>query len=199
MKPFSFVSVCLLAICLTTPAFGQSELTADKPTKRKVNSQNVAQVTKERKEQLLAFVDANHPKLKELLSELEKRKKQWPYRQAMAGLDKAVKKLEGLKQRSPKRYDTALEQWKIESRIKVAGAQVKLNDTEESRSELKSLVTQLIDFHLKRMKNDREQTKKRLEALDKRIADAEANREQAIEKRIKSATRKKGKKAKKKE
>lgn len=194
MKPFSFVLVCLLAICLTSPSFGQSEPVSDKPAKRKEAS---VQVTKERKQQLLSFVQANHPELEELLSELENGKKKRPYRLAMEALDKSVKKLEGIEKRSPKRYDAALQQWNLESRIKVAGAQVKLNDNEENRSKLKSLVSQLVDFHIQRLKSDREQIQQRLEQTDAKIKESETNREQLIEKRIKSATRR-GKKAKQK-
>ena len=116
----------------------------------------------------------------------------------MEGLDKAVKKLEALKRRSPKRYESALSQWKIESRIKVAGAQVKLNDTEENRDKLKSLVTELVDLKIQQLKNDRDQVSKRLEQLDAKIGEAESNRQQSIDKRMKSAARRK-KKDKKKE
>ena len=194
MKPFSFALLCLLAFCLTTPSFGQSTPVNDKQAKRKEKS---VPLTAERKQELLSFVDANHPELKELLSKLKGLKKQRRYNQAMAGLDKAVKKLETIKKRTPKRYDVALEQWKLESRIKVAGAQVKLNDTEETRAKLESLVTQLVDFHIQRLKNDRNQIEQRLQQTESRLKDFESNRDKMIEKRIKNATRG-GKKAKQK-
>ena len=115
----------------------------------------------------------------------------------MGALDRSVKKIESTKQRNPKRYEMALRQWKLESRIKVAAAQVKLNDSEENRSELETLVAKLVDFHVERMKSERDQIKKRLGLIEKRIADTEANRAEAIEKRIKSATRTRKKEKKK--
>ena len=193
MKPFSFALLCLLAFCLTTPSFGQSTPVNDKQAKRKEKS---VPLTAERKQELLDFVEANHSELEELLSRLENSKKR-RYNQAMAGLDKAVKKLETIKKRTPKRYDVALEQWKLESRIKVAGAQVKLNDTEETRAKLESLVTQLVDFHIQRLKNDRNQIEQRLQQTESRLKEFESNRDKMIEKRIKNATRG-GKKAKQK-
>ena len=193
MKPFSFVLFCLLALCLTTPSFGQSTPVNDKQAKRKEKS---VPLTAERKQELLDFVEANHSELEELLSRLENSKKR-RYNQAMAGLDKAVKKLETIKKRTPKRYDVALEQWKLESRIKVAGAQVKLNDTEETRAKLESLVNQLVDFHIQRLKNDRNQIEQRLQQTESRLKEFESNRDKMIEKRIKNATRG-GKKAKQK-
>ena len=198
MKPISHLLVCILAICLTTPLCAQSESSeslGSSPAKKK---ETARQVTEQRKTELTAFVDTHHPELKELLTKLEKRKKKKPYRQAMEGLDKAVKKLEGIKRRSPKRYESSLALWKIESRIKVAGAQVKLKDTEENRDNLKSLVTELVDFKIQQLKNDREQASKRLKQLETKIGEAEANRQQSIDKRIKSASRRK-KKDKKKE
>jgi hypothetical protein len=169
------------------------------PQKKSVNRKsNVEQVSEQRKEQLLSFVSENHPELKDLLSKLEKSKKQRQYLNAIRGLNKSVTKLETTKERNPQRYESALQQWNLESRIKVAGAQVKTNDTEEGRSTLESLVTKLVDFHIARMKSDREQIQKRLDQVEKRIADAESNRERAIEKRINSATRTK-KKVKKKD
>lgn len=193
MKPFSFALLCLLAFCLTTPSFGQSTPVNDKQAKRKEKS---VPLTAERKQELLDFVEANHSELEELLSRLENSKKR-RYNQAMAGLDKAVKKLETIKKRTPKRYDVALEQWKLESRIKVAGAQVKLNDTEETRAKLESLVNQLVDFHIQRLKNDRNQIEQRLQQTESRLKEFESNRGKMIEKRIKNATRG-GKKAKQK-
>jgi len=189
MKPFPFITVCVLACCLTAPVSGQDTTlsTQQKSAKRKAN---IAEVSEQRKEQLLSFVSENHAQLNDLLSKLEKRKNQRQYRKAMASLDKSVKKIEAIKERNPQRYESALQQWKLESRIKVTAAQYKLNESDESRVSLESFVTQLVDFHIARMKSDREKVQKRLEQLDKRIAEAESNREQTIEKRIKSATRK---------
>lgn len=188
MKLFQFFTACAFAFCLMSPVFSQDSTTS---TQKKVvkPKTKVTQVSDERKEQLLKFVNENHPELNDLLAKLDKSKKKRQYRLAIAGLDKSVKKLETTKERNPKRYESALQQWNLESRIKVAGAQVKLKDTEEGRSSLEKLVTKLVDFHIARMKSDQEQMKKRLDQLNKRISDAESNREQAIEKRIKSATR----------
>ncbi len=188
MKPFSFFTVCVLVCCFLTPAFGQDE-TAPAQKKSVKPKANAGQISDKRMTKLLSFVGENHPELRDLLLKLDMGKKKRQYRQAMAGLNKSVKKLETMKERNPQRYESALQQWKLESRIKVASAQVKLKDSEELRSSLESLVTQLVDFHIARMKSDREQLKMRLEQFDKRIADAESNREQTIEKRIKSATR----------
>ncbi len=197
MKSFTFLTVCILVCSLMSVASAQD--TTLTPQKKSVNRKsNVEQVSEQRKEQLLSFVSENHPELKDLLSKLEKSKKQRQYLNAIRGLNKSVTKLETTKERNPQRYESALQQWNLESRIKVAGAQVKTNDTEEGRSTLESLVTKLVDFHIARMKSDREQIQKRLDQVEKRIADAESNRERAIEKRINSATRTK-KKVKKKD
>ena len=195
MKTFSFIAVCMFVSCLAVPSFAQdSTALSEKAVRKKAN---VGQVSEARKQELLSFVNEHHPELKDLLAELENGKKARPYRRAMGALDRSVKKIESTKQRNPKRYEMALRQWKLESRIKVAAAQVKLNDSEENRSELETLVAKLVDFHVERMKSERDQIKKRLGLIEKRIADIEANRAEAIEKRIKSATRTRKKEKKK--
>ena len=108
-------------------------------------------------------------------------------------MHKSVKKLEAIKKRNPKRYESSLQQWKIDSRIRVASAQLQLKDTEEGRDKLKSLVADLVDFHIERMKSERKQILERLEQLDKRISDAESKREEAIEKKFKAVSPKKKK------
>ena len=132
-------------------------------------------------------MDEHHPELNELLGKLEGNKKKRQWNNAMNGLNKAVKKLESVKQRSPARYETGLAQWKLESRIRVASAELKLKDTEEGREKLETLVAELVDHHIARLKKEREHIRTRLEQTEQKIVDAETSRQQAIEKRLKQA------------
>ncbi len=191
MKLLTSILVCLFVCCATISANAQDS----KPTasnKQKVRKEKSSQVSNQRKAELLAFVEKHYPELKEMLGRLEKNKPR-SYRQALTGLHKSVKKLEAIKERNPKRYESSLQQWKIDSRIRVASAQLQLKDTEEGRDKLKSLVADLVDFHIERMKSERKQILERLEQLDKRISDAESKREEAIEKKFKAVSPKKKK------
>lgn len=189
MKAIPFISVCLLAFCVTLPTHAQSTATvSQKAVKKKDTSsqKKPAEITEQRKAQILAFVSEHHPELIELLEKLEKGKKKRQWQSALNGLNRAIKKIEGIKERNPDRYEWALKQWKLESRIKVASAQLKRNDTEEARAKLESLIEQHVDFHIDRLKKDRENIQKRLEAMEKKISDAESNRQQQIEKKLKT-------------
>lgn len=189
MKQICSFLVCIFVLCTACPAFAQ-ESKAPVANKQKVRKEKASQVSKERKTELLAFVDEHYPELKKMLGRLEKNKPR-SYRQALTGLHKSVKKLETIKERNPKRYPAALRQWKIDSRIRVASAQLQLKDTEEGRKKLKSLVGELIDFNIDRMKSEKKQILERLKQLEKRISDAESKREDAIEKKLKAVSPKK--------
>lgn len=196
MRAFLSISACLLVCCVASPTHAQSKQSepvasvSQKVAKKKnTGSKNKpAEISEQRKKQILAFVNEHHPELTELLKKLETGKKQRPWLNAMNGLNRAIKKLEGIKERNnPDRYESSLKQWKLESRIKVASAQLKHNDTEEGRAKLESLIAQHVDFYIDRLKKDREQTRNRLKQLDKKISDAESNRQQQIEKKLKSS------------
>lgn len=202
MRAFNFLAASLLVFCLSLPSVAQNGSTAPKKpsvTKPVKQKDKPAAISSERKTKILAFVDEHHPELTELLTKIEngKNKRQW--HKAMIVLNKSVKKLESLKERSPNRYESALQQWKLESRIKVAAAQLSFDDTEEGRDKLTSMIGKLVDFHIERMKNERKQMAKRIEQLDKKIEEASSGRQQAIEKRLKSALPKPKKEKKKKQ
>ena len=135
---------------------------AKKPAKK--TPAKPAKVTPERTTQLLDFVGEHHVELKGMLDQLEKKKPK-SFRQAINGLNRSVGKIEAVKSRSPKRYEGALEQWKLNSRINVAKAQLKLDDNAANRKTLEGLFGRLIDAQVGRFKEDRDQLLKRADEL----------------------------------
>lgn len=199
MKLITTTSIFLLLLCAATPVLAQtSQPATTEKAGEKVRKPKVSQITDERKEQLLAFVAEHHPELKTMLVQLEQKKPK-SYQQAINGVNKSVTKIEGLKRRNPKRHGSVLAQWKIDSRINVAAAQLKHKDTKPNREKLKSLIGQLVDLQIDRLKKDREQTRQRLEQIEKRITESEAGRDEAIEKRLQSELPKRKKQPAKKE
>lgn len=200
MRAIQFISACLLAFCTTLPTHAQTDAPAQQKVaiKKNADSKSKTEISEQRKAHILAFVNEHHPELTKLLKKLENGKKKRQWLSALNGLNKTIKKLEGIKERNPDRYDSALEQWKLESRIKVVAAQLKHNDSKEGRAKLESLIAKHIDFNIDRLKKDREQIRKRLKQMEKRISDAESNRQQQIEKRLKSALPKNKKEKKEK-
>ena len=202
MNSSQAIACLLLVFAFTLPLPAQQDDTTKPKTqstekkeqkqkaKRKQKTKKVP-VSTERKAELLEFVREHHPELESLIDRLGAKKHGKRYANAMRGLDKAAKRLETIKERNPKRYETALKQWKLESRIKVAAAKISLKDSDEIRKELESLVSQLFDHNLERLKNDRENIQQRLKKLDQKIAETESSRSQTIERRIEQLSGKK--------
>lgn len=156
--------------------------------KKRAKKNNGSQLTEKRRQVLEDFVGAHHPELESILKKLRDGQPR-KYNEAMKGLDQSVAKLEKVREKSPNRYDRVLENWKLESRIKVAAAQLKLNESEAAREKLESLISDLFDSTMRRLQEDRANLVERLEKIDRRIAEMETDRATIIERRIKSATR----------
>lgn len=215
MLDFSAISKSLIILALTTcflfeSATAQEKVEpkegvrqskdAGKPNKKRISDEKKQKkkkqprkISDQRNEELMSFVQEHHPELESILAKL-KGSKQRQYQQAMRGLDQTVTRLERVRQRSPERYPTNLANWKLESRIKVASARYKLDETDENFESLKALVSQLYESRLKRLKEDRDSTAERLKKLDSRIEELEASKASQIERRIKAATRTRKKK-----
>jgi len=131
----------------------------------------------------MIFVTKHHPELATMLRQLEKEQAS-SFQKAILGINRSVSKVELVKRRNPKRHLEVLRQWKIDSRIKVAAAQMKLKDSQENREKLEGLITELIDFNIERLKQERQQTIERLVQLDERIAESESGRDEAITERF---------------
>jgi hypothetical protein len=167
------------------PKQGRARGSEEKKQKKKKQTRKI---TDQRSEDLMSFVQEHHPELEFILAKL-KDGKQRQYQQAMRGLDQTVSRLENIRQRSPERYPSSLAYWKLESRIKVAAARYKLDETNENRDKLKSLLVQRYETRLKRLKEDRNNIADRLKKMDARIEELESGKSSQIERRIKSATR----------
>lgn len=184
----------LIATCCSCPSIAQEDAkpqatSAEEQQALEKRKAAAAQAAAKRKEKVLAFVREHHPELEQMLSKLEE-SKQRQYRAAMQGLNKEVSQLEAIKKKNPQRYNLGVQQWSIESRIKVALAQIKLNDTKENRDALRALIARQVNFQIERTKIDRETTKKRLATLAKRIAEMESKRSKLIENRYRAQLRK---------
>ncbi len=146
-------------------------------------------VSAKRKEELLAFVQEHHSELAPLLDQLET-SNALRYRQAIRGLNRTVSRLEAVKKRRPDRYPLALKHWILESRISVTAAKLSLNESDEVRAELESLVTELQSNTLIRLKKEQETLGQRQKKTQARIQEIESNGPKLIEQKIKQLTAK---------
>lgn len=198
MKFTTILAALLIASCFVgqsvqgqekTEAAAQAGDATDAAQKAKEKRQKAAaEKARKRNEYLMSFVRKNHPELEKLLLQL-KNSKPRQYRAAMQGLNKDVVKIDAVKEKNPQRYNLLVTQWSIDSRLKVATAQLRVSDTKENRNAVRALVVQQVNFQIERFKIDRENTIKRLASLKKRIAELEAKRAENIEIRTRSLIR----------
>ena len=137
-----------------------------------------------RRTELLEFVRENHPELERLI-DLLKEKRPAQYEAALRSLDKSVANLNLIKENhSELRYNQALDDWKLRSRIQLLSAQLSITDTPSRRQQLQGLIARQIDNRTKQLKAEAEKTSKRLEKLEAMIANLETNRDVEIQRQL---------------
>ena len=136
------------------------------------------------REELFAFVRQNHPELLRLLRKLRENRP-GQFQQALRTLQFEVNRLNHIKQRQPEeRYQQALENWKIRSRIKLLAAQMAVDDAPQLDQRLRELVTQQYDNQLQQMIDERDGLQARLNRLDELIDATRNNRADVIDDRV---------------
>lgn len=143
---------------------------------------------KKRNEYLMDFVRTNHPELEQLILKL-KESKPGQYRAALQGLNKDVQKIDAFKEKNRPKYNLAVKQWVVESRLKVAKAQYRLQKSPENEQKLRRLIAEQFDFQIAKMKIESKTMRERADAMDKRRADFTAKRSKMIENRFRTAKR----------
>ena len=145
------------------------------------------EVDRETQVQLLQFVNEHHPELTRLLKSLEKERPR-RYQQAMRQLANSHDRLQRLKREGrPKLYETALEQWKLSSRIKLKAAELAVKDTEMNRNKLNALIAKQVDGRITSLKAEENRLRARLknvisslEKLDDRDREIQKNMESVL-------------------
>lgn len=170
------------------PARSKDARQADRKRDLKTVEERFNGLTDERKAELLAFVEEHHPELKQLLMRLQKRKKH-RFRNGILMLNKDVTRLQHVQQRGPKRYELALEEWKLKSRVEVMAVKLAIDDSPEKREELRVMIGKWQDVQRQKLQQEANHLEERLVATKKRIADFEANSAAEIERRLKSIER----------
>lgn len=146
-------------------------------------------ISKARRNELMNFVHDNHPELKPLINSLRK-KRPVQYNAAMRSLNKAVTRLNQLEIRqSEQRYNQALRDWRLQSRIQLLSAQLSIKDTPARRKQLEKLITRRIDNRISQLNAEIEKTQKRLDRLTGLVTETEVNRTADIHRQFQAAIR----------
>lgn len=136
-------------------------------------------VSAKREKLALEFARTHHPELADLIQRLKKRKPR-EYKRAIRDLDTTLTKLDRFKKRDGDRYRLTLERWEVDSRIRLLAARVSIMGSGDDQSELKTLLKQRIDLQLELLKHEKAMAEKRVQKLEKSIADIEQNQDKLV-------------------
>jgi hypothetical protein len=149
---------------------------------------SAAGLTSAREAAAMAFVKQHHPELVELLVYL-KENRPAAYEQAALDLFRTSERLAQQKEINLDRYENDLALWKVESRIELLAARIKMAgpDSPEGESlveQLKGLLEERHDLRAERLLHERQRITERVEKIDRQLETMAANREQAIQREL---------------
>lgn len=139
-------------------------------------------MTPERQAAALKFAELHHPELYQLIQGL-KRGNRPEYQKAVKQLYLDSERLARVKERSAERYELALAEWQLDSRLRLLVARMTMSSGDpELEGQLEELLQKRLDARLALLKLDRERQAARLTKLDDQIQELESDREAAIQK-----------------
>lgn len=155
--------------------------------RQKKKSAASRRVNQKMKAELMGFVEEHHPQLRRLLNELEERH---PDKHATA-LRSLYRKYERVQrfENDPDKYEAALMQWKLNSRIDLTAAQVSLKDSPELRDELKQLVLKRLDARHEQLVGELARARQRIERIESQLERLDTDREAEVERQINAAVK----------
>ncbi len=137
-------------------------------------------INAKREKLAMEFARTHHPELADLIQRLKKRKPR-EYKRAIRDLDTTLNKLSRFKNRDSDRYRLTLERWEVDSRIRLMAARVSVMGSSDDQSELKTLLKQRMDLQLELLKHEKAMAEKRVQKLEKSIADIEQNHDRLVD------------------
>ena len=179
----SFFAMLMLVLLLLGVAAAQ-----DQPGKPAAKLKPDIAITPEREATVTAFVEKNHPELKELLTYLRDNRRK-DYERAIRELSRDSERISQLKDRDGKQYDLELKAWTIKSRIQLLAAHLAMGDKEEIRNQLRALLNEQMDVRSAVLKRERERAHERLAKIDQDLNRLENDREKIVENQLKLLTK----------
>ncbi|MBI3465636.1 MAG: hypothetical protein HY000_21675 [Planctomycetes bacterium] len=141
--------------------------------------------TSEREAAALTFISLHHPEMAELLRQL-KGTSPAEYKREIRVLFRSSESLAELKDKDPELYDLELQAWVLDSRIRLLAARLSMTPSESVEQELRQALSEQIDVRIAQQTLTRSRLAARLAELDTQIERLEANRDEQIQRRVKS-------------
>lgn len=204
LKDFGPGFVLLAAVLTNCVALSQPGLADDKVEKpgkaaqpAKERAKTVAKIEKaavrtqaaattippEREVAVLAFAAENHPELASLLEGL-KRNAPKEYQAALTDLNRAVERLEKVKEKSPDRLESDLADWKMTSRIRLLAARLTMSPDPAVEAELRAALRARLETRLAAQRAERDRMQVRVAKLDQQIEEMASKADEIVEKQF---------------
>ena len=137
----------------------------------------------EREAAAITFLDSHHAELGQLLKRLKK-SRPMEYKKAVREIFRASERLTNWQDKNPKRYEVELKLWKLNSRIQLLAAKMRISGNPATKEKLRAAILAHNDARTERLVQERSRLSKRVEQLDAAIEKSRARREQAADRRL---------------
>ncbi|MDB5334659.1 MAG: hypothetical protein JWN70_278, partial [Planctomycetaceae bacterium] len=147
---------------------------------QKVAAKNNQEMTPEREQSALDFVEQNHPKLAKLIS-LLKTSNPKEYQRALKELYRTSDRLAGIRTKDPARYELELDAWKLQSHVRLLAARMTMEDDPEIEQELRGMLKKKAENQLKLLQNERESLQARLKQVETQIERSSKSQDEFVQ------------------
>lgn len=137
-------------------------------------------LTKQQETVALEFAKEHHRELHKLISQLKEMDPQ-RYESAIAELFESSERLNRFKERMPDRYETEIELWKIDSRVRLLVARSMSGMDEEAREQIRKLLVKRNRVRATQLAHEQKKLEERIDRMEQQIADLQNNTDQLAE------------------
>lgn len=167
--------------------FGKADAASSASAKATNRQKRPPGITPGREAAVMTFVQENHPDLEALLVYL-KRNRPADYAKAIRELFNVSERLARVQEQDENRYELELAQWKLQSRIRLLVARLRMEQSDELRRQLREALSQQVEVQIKILQGQRDRLADRLERLDAKLERLGENRQEEVEAQFKSLT-----------
>jgi regulator of replication initiation timing len=151
-------------------------------------SESLPVFTPAREAAALSFAERHHPELVSLLKQLAQHDST-EYENAIRQLFQTSETIAGVEERSPEIAQFQLRRWKLESRIQLLAAKLRMQSSPKIREQLRDLLTEREALRLEQLEFDRRRTEARLDRIEQSIAAQQQDPEARVERQLRQLLR----------
>lgn len=156
-------------------------------SKRDQLQRQLESITPQRKTELRKFVRENMPELAKLMSVLNERNPA-QFQRLLVSLNQTYQKLQGLKKSGNEaHYAAVLENWKLDTRIKMLSAQMSFREMPNAENRLERLIVSQVDNRKEIIRQEKAKLEARIKKLESNLSRLENDPSGEVERRLKAA------------